>query len=251
MVISLMYHHINGKEFSNDLKTFEEHIIYLKNRYIFVTPDDELKKGVNYICLTFDDAYFDFYHFVYPLLKKYNIKAMLAVPVRFIDDNNHSIEINKRLLLNHSEIYQDKNYIHFGSFCSWRELKEMSDSKLVKIASHSYNHKDLSLSEIDLNREIIISKDVLEEKLNIKVDSFILPFGRYNKKSLNLLKDNYKYIFKVGQGINKDFNGVNGLIYRVDADNIKNISTIFSFKNMLKYRFKSFIKSFYDGISQK
>jgi len=251
VLISLMYHHINGKEFSNNLNIFEEHINYLIKKYTFVTPNDKLKVGEDYICLTFDDAYFDFYHFVYPILKKYNIKAMLAVPVGFIDDNTHNTPINKRLSLEHSEIYQDQNYIHFGSFCSWIELKEMSDSGLVIMASHSYSHKDLSLNNIDLHKEVLTSKKILAQKLNIKVDSFILPFGRYNRKSLNILEENYKYIFKVGQGINRNFSGVNGLIYRVDADNLENIETLFSFKNMLKYRVKSFIKSLYDGISKE
>jgi len=251
VLISLMYHHINGKEFSNNLEVFEKHIVYLIEKYTFVTPDDELNGDEDYICLTFDDAYFDFYHFVYPILKKYNIKAILAVPVGFIDDNTHNIPINTRLSLAHSEIYQDQNYIHFGSFCSWVELQEMVDSDLVVIASHSYSHKDLSLNNIDLYKEVITSKEILEGKLNIKIDSFILPFGRYNKKSLNILKENYKYIFKVGQGVNRDFNGVNGLIYRVDGDNISNIEELFSFKKILHYRVKSFMKSFYDGISKK
>jgi len=249
MLVSLMYHHINGKEFSNDLEVFEKHLEYLIKYYKIVTPDDKLQSGKN-LCLTFDDAYFDFYHFVFPLLKKYNIKAILAVPVGLIEDEC-SASIKQRLSLSHYEIYEDKNYIHFGSFCSWRELREMSSSGLVKMASHSYKHKDLSLDEVDLHQEIIKSKEILEDKLNIKVDSFVLPFGRYNYDSLKLLKENYKYIFKVGQGINKNFDGVNGLIYRIDADNKKDIKTLFTAKNMVIYHIKSFIKSFYDGIAKR
>ncbi len=249
MLISLMYHHINGKEFSNDLEIFEKHLEYLIENFTIITPDDELISNKN-LCLTFDDAYFDFYHFVFPLLKKYNIKAILAVPVGLIEDNCQA-SITQRLSLPHYEIYEDQNYIHFGSFCSWIELKEMSDSGLVKMASHSYKHKDLSLDEVNLETEIIKSKEVLEDKLNIKVDSFILPFGRYNYNSLELIKEHYKYIFKVGQGINKNFDGVNGLIYRIDADNKKDIERLFTTKNMIKYHIKSFIKSFYDGIAKK
>jgi len=249
MLISLMYHHINGKEFSNDLEVFEKHLEYLIESFNIITPDDELIYNKN-LCLTFDDAYFDFYHFVFPLLKKYNIKAILAVPVGLIEDSCSS-SIEQRLSLSHYEIYEEQNYIHFGSFCSWIELKEMSDSGLVKMASHSYKHKDLSLDKVDLEREIVKSKEILEDKLDIKVDSFILPFGRYDYKSLKLLKENYKYIFKVGQGINKNFDGVNGLIYRIDADNKKDIEELFSTKNMIKYYIKSFVKSFYDGIAKK
>jgi len=65
-----------------------------------------------------------------------------------------------------------------------------------------------------------------------------------------LLKQHYQYIFRVGQGINNDFRGVNGLIYRIDADNLENIETLFTIKKMLQYKIKAFLKSFYDGLQK-
>lgn len=250
MLISLMYHHINGKAFSNDLEVFEKHLKYLMQHYIFVVPGDILKVKQSNLCLTFDDAYFDFYHYVFPLLKKYNIKAVLAVPTGLIS-KEVSVTIEERLSLDHEEIYINKNYKRYGSFCTWDELKEMHDSGLVVMASHSHKHKDLSLDNINLEEEIITSKNILEDKLQTNIESFILPFGRYNYESLILLQQHYKYIFKVGQGINKDFRGVNGLIYRIDADNTQNIETLFTSKNILKYKLKSLFKNIYDGIQQK
>jgi hypothetical protein len=82
------------------------------------------------------------------------------------------------------------------------------------------------------------------------IDTFILPFGRYNYNSFSLLQKHYRYIFKVGQGINKDFSGVNGLIYRIDADNTEDIATLFTAKRKIQYIIKSLIKSVYDGIQK-
>ena len=95
-----------------------------------------------------------------------------------------------------------------------------------------------------MDLEIIESKSILEKKLNIKVDTFIFPFGKYDKRVLDMCKRYYKYLFRIGNGINKDFNGVKGLIYRINADNLKDEKNIFSKKNILKYKLKSFIKSF-------
>ena len=248
MLLSLMYHHINGKAYSNDLETFKHHLEYLTSKYSFVTPGDTLSSKD--LCLTFDDAYYDFYHYVFPLLKQYNIKAMLAVPTGLIDSTTDA-NTAERLSLSHDEIYKDKNYKKYGTFCTWDELREMHNSGLVVMASHSHKHKDLSKDDIDLEEEIITSKEILERELNTKIESFILPFGRYNYHALTLLQKHYKYIFKVGQGINKDFSGVNGLIYRIDADNLADIRLLFTPKQMLKYRLKSFVKSFYDGIQKK
>lgn len=250
MLFSLMYHHINGDKYSNDLETFEKHLKYLIQNYNFVIPGDSLDIKQNNVCLTFDDAYYDFYHYVFPLLKQYNLKALLAVPTGLISYSTNA-STKQRLSLRHEDIYKDKNYQKFGTFCTWDELKEMSDSGLVIIASHSHKHKDLSHANIDLYQEIVISKKILEKNLDKTINSFILPFGRYNKESLSLLKQHYHYIFKVGQGINTNFNGVNGLIYRIDADDMSNIENLFSLKKILKYSIKSSIKFFYDGIQRK
>lgn len=245
-----MYHHINGVKYSNDLQIFEKHLEYLLSRYTFVIPNDVLNKKNNNLCLTFDDAYYDFYYYVFPLLKKYNIKAILAVPTGLIMESTKA-SIEERLSLDHDDIYIDKNYQKFGTFCTWYELKEMHESGLVIMASHSHKHKDLAASDINLEEEIVYSKELLEDKLSTTIESFILPFGRYNYNSMELLKKHYNYIFKVGQGINKDFKGVNGLIYRIDADNLLEIETLFTTKNMIKYRIKSWMKSIYDGIQKK
>ena len=48
---------------------------------------------------------------------------------------------------------------------------------------------------------------------------------------------------KLGSVVNKDFNGVNGVIYRIDADNLYSADEIFKLSNIMKFKFKTFIKS--------
>ena len=247
MLLSTMYHHINCDQFSNDADTFEEHLKYVVSRFNIVVPGDTLSTERDNLCLTFDDAYYDFYHYVFPLLKKYQIKAVLAVPTALISDSV-DIASDLRMSLDHKEIYRGKNYRKYGSFCTWSELKEMSDSSFVVMASHSHTHKDLTGKDIDLEDEIVRSKSILEEKMQTEIESFILPFGRYNYDSFALLQKHYRYIFKVGQGINRNFSGVRGLIYRIDGDNLEDDRSIFSFRSILKYRIKSFAKTLHDGI---
>ena len=42
--------------------------------------------------------------------------------------------------------------------------------------------------------------------------------------------------------IHKDFNGINGAIYRVDGDGLKTADEIFKASKILKYRFKGIVK---------
>ncbi|WP_229770939.1 polysaccharide deacetylase family protein [Campylobacter portucalensis] len=240
-LICVMYHHVNSDDLSNDLEMFDKHLEYISNNFISVFPGEKLAK--NSICLTFDDAYADFYFLVYPLLKKYNLKAILGVPTKFILQST-SVEPKKRMSFKHNAASQ--NY-KFGSHTTFDELKEMIDSSLIQVASHSHSHIVLTDEGVDLNLELKHSKEILESNLNIKVDSFIFPFGKYNKNILNEAKKHYKYNFRIGSAIQKDFKGINGVIYRIKGDNLKSPDEIFKFKNMLKYRLKALFKR----ISQK
>lgn len=232
----MMYHHVNSDKCSNSYSIFEEHLKYISQNFTSTFPTENMPS--NPICLVFDDGYYDFYKVIFPLLKKYNIKALLAVIPKYTLDSCIQSD-NERLKYLHNDLFK---YYKNGTFCTYKELQEMIDSKLVQIVSHSYSHKNLLEDDVQLKEELLKSKNTLEEKLNIKVDSFVYPFGKYNQDILNETMKYYKYSFRIGNGINKDFSGVNGVIYRIDGDNLAHYSEIFSFKSMIKFKFKTLIK---------
>lgn len=77
------------------------------------------------VLLSFDDGYASFYTKVFPLLKQYHYPAMVAVVGRWMEERKASADDGeappKEALLN------------------WEQIKEMSHSGLVEVASHSYN----------------------------------------------------------------------------------------------------------------
>jgi peptidoglycan/xylan/chitin deacetylase (PgdA/CDA1 family) len=234
-----MYHHLNSDRCSNNIDIFEKHLEHISQNFRSVFPTDDTLPN-NAICLVFDDGYYDFYTLIFPLLKKYNIKALLAVIPKYILDDCE-LDDNIRLNYEHNDLF--KHYKN-GTFCTYKELENMIKSGLVQVVSHSYSHKNLvDDKDIDLKEELEKSKNILQTKLNIKVESFVYPFGKYNQAILDETCKYYKYSFRIGNGVNKDFKGVNGVVYRIDGDNLKDPKDIFSFKNILKYKFKSFTKS--------
>lgn len=233
----MMYHHVESDRCSNDYKIFEQHLKYISENFTTTFPTQELLPKS--ICLVFDDGYYDFYTFIFPLLKKYNLKALLAVVPKYIlDDTNKSDD--ERLKYEHNDLF---NYYESGTFCTYLELKEMIDSNLIQVVSHSYSHQNLLEESVNLKEELLKSKEILEEKLNIKVESFVFPFGKYNQDILNETMKYYQYSFRIGNGINRDFSGIHNVIYRIDGDNLINASDIFSWKSMVKFRVKTVIKS--------
>ncbi|KIM05997.1 MAG: polysaccharide deacetylase [Sulfurovum sp. AS07-7] len=231
-----MHHHVNSDRCSNDLSIFEEHLQYIKSKFTSIFPGENIMG--NCVCLTFDDAYVDFYYLIYPLLKKYGLKALLAVPSKYILDSCDEIS-ETRMGFEHNDLFA--NY-EKGTFCTFKELKEMVDSGLVRIGSHSHTHIDLTADGVDLDIELRFSKEILEQKLGVEVDSFVFPFGKYNQEILQQAKKYYKYSFRIGNAIHNDFNGINGVIYRVDGDGLKTPDEIFGFKKILGYKFKGLIK---------
>ena len=235
-MISIMYHHVNSDRCSNDLAIFEEHLKYIKNNFKTIFPGEKITSKS--VCLTFDDAYADFYFLIFPLLKKYNLKALLAIPSKYILDDTEE-EAENRMNFEHNDLFE--NY-QKATFCTYKELKQMQESGLVVFGSHSHSHVNLLEANVDLDLELRVSKEILEDKLNTKIDSFVFPFGKYNQNILEEAKRYYNYNFRIGNAIHKDFIGINGAIYRVDGDNLKTADEIFKTTKLLKYKFKGIVK---------
>ena len=76
---------------------------------------------------------------------------------------------------------------------NWKEINECINSGIL-IGNHSANHLNLhQLNTKDLINEIILSKKKIEKKTNKKIEIFSIPNGKYNHKSLEIIKQNYKY----------------------------------------------------------
>ena len=78
------------------------------------------------VLLTFDDGYLSTYTRVFPLLKLFAYPALVAPMVKWIESEAEEIP------------YGDKKAPR-AAFLNWRQLREMADSGLVEIASHSYD----------------------------------------------------------------------------------------------------------------
>lgn len=119
------------------------------------------------LAITFDDGFYNNYKYAYPVLKKYNIPATIFVVI----DN-----------------------IGKPGWLGWKEIKEMSDSGLITIGSHTKSHPWLpDISENKAREEIADSKKILEEKLGRKADFFCYPVGAFDKKTQGIVKDSGYY----------------------------------------------------------
>jgi peptidoglycan/xylan/chitin deacetylase (PgdA/CDA1 family) len=68
---------------------------------------------------------------------------------------------------------------------SWSHLREMSEAGF-EIGSHTITHRDLTRVNVrDLDRELIDSKMMIEDKIGVRVRSICYPFGRYSHRVID------------------------------------------------------------------
>jgi len=218
-ILSLMFHRVNDPTTGCDPEQFSTFLSYLVKRFPVVMPDDPLPKVPLAIMLTFDDAYYDFYHNVFPLLKQHNIKALLAVPTQYILDST-SLSPDLRLSVPYPQGMQSPLYQDKAPFCTWEELREMANTPNVVVGSHSFSHANMADLNIDFQQEAINSKQLLERKLNQSVDYFVYPYGKMNLPVHQKIIQHYRYGVRIGSAINYGWQNSHRYIYRIDADKL-------------------------------
>lgn len=222
MLLILMYHQIVDPLQPYGTAEFKTHLQYLQDNFPLKIPGSSLEPNTINICLTFDDAYFDFYHSVFPILRQMGIPAVLGIPTSFIPDTVHATTVERL-----SVAYPSGILAHSRSsdpLCSWQEIKEMIKSGLVIPASHSSSHADLtnlpSFSCVTkfVQHELVESKQLLEQKLSTTVDTFIFPYGKMSAFMQQQAKTHYKFLMRIGGAINLGWDAP--VLYRLDAQHL-------------------------------
>jgi peptidoglycan/xylan/chitin deacetylase (PgdA/CDA1 family) len=187
----------------------EKELKYLsENGYetINVTDLAHLQIYTKPVILTFDDGFLDFYTNAFPLFKKYNMKASL---------------------------YIVNNFTTLGGYCNIEQIKEMQDSGLIDIQSHTVSHRKLATLSLDeIKTELIDSKKYIKE--NIGKDSTVIcyPYGSYDKRVLEIVKENYTY------GLAMD----GGVYYTKTHKNLLEIPRIYANRSMPLDTFINYVK---------
>ena len=237
-----MYHRaqisFRPEKYANSQEMLREHLLFLKEHYPIVLPGDPLPKKELAVCLTFDDATYDFYHCIFPLLKELQLRVLLGVPVSYILESS-TLPAEERLSVPYSLMMQEGFFDKKAPFCTWQELDEMISSGCVEVASHSYSHCNLTFSFVDLQREVVRSKEILEKRLSQPISSFIYPFGKMTWALQEYVSQHYPYAFRIGSKLNFGWGNGKKPLHRISADNLSHSRAPFSLVNLTK----SFLKT--------
>lgn len=196
----LMYHHMTTNpdyinEYTIPLSEFEDDLRYLYNNgYETINMTQLIDFAYNGtplpekpVMITFDDGFYSFYAYAYPLLKDYNMKAVMAIVGQYTDEYTKTGD---------ESVY----YAYLG----WDKIKEMSDSGLVEIANHTYDMHEAQGARagctinkgetyeqyrLSLYSDIGVFQQQIEDIIGKTPNTFAYPFGFASKESVDILKE--------------------------------------------------------------
>lgn len=164
-------------------RQFEKHLQWLqKNDFKSYTMSELVKLESipeKTVVITFDDGYKDNFTNAFPLLKQYNFKATIYIVLNRFQQN----------WATDKDLNQASEELNSENMLSNNQIKEMLNSNLIEIGSHTLDHVNLAkISEDEKLRQIKESKEQIEKTFNISCNSFAYPFGFFDNESVKMVE---------------------------------------------------------------
>lgn len=176
-------------------------IVSLNEAYDIIRTGKKVENP-NLLVFTFDDGYDNNYTLAYPILKEYGIKANINIIAKYSD-----------------EVYP--------GYLTWKQIKEMSDSGLIEIGSHtynshyytkSYNGKDkpvlstrlpdesMEQREERILNDLRLADDMITRNIGKKTNILAYPYGVPPNDLIDTISKEFGYDIQlmVTTGVNKE-----------------------------------------------
>ena len=191
----LCYHQFSHKRNTNIMfvseDAFEQQMSYLKSNGYNVISMKQLLDFVEYrlrppknsVVITIDDGWKSAKTIAYPILKKYGFTAVLFVYTDLIKSKPNSVAL------------------------SWDELRQLKESGVFEVESHTTTHSDLSkVSDEQLHRELVESQRLIASRVGESPLTLAYPYGVFNDRVVDaVMKNGYRAAFSVLRGSNAFF----------------------------------------------
>lgn len=193
-----MYHHVNryrDDALNVSVERFEQQIAHLSGHYSSLFLDDvegyfggrgtgeTRPSSLPPVAVTFDDGYADAWFYAYPILKKHRVKATIFVNTARVFPGQSCRPYDRVIAVRRHKEIEDEPQL--SDFLSWPEMREMEQSGLIRVESHTHHHLrcDASLSSERLIDGLRRSKAEIERQLGRECRYLAWPFGAYDMRA--------------------------------------------------------------------
>jgi peptidoglycan/xylan/chitin deacetylase (PgdA/CDA1 family) len=223
-----MYHQIDHKECAGLIVSLEK----LETQFKFLVESDyhsyhfseliQLRKlpAKRNIVITFDDGYVNQFEYAYPLLQKYNLKAIFFIPLKYIGS-------------------EDTWNSPTSPIMDYEALRSL-DSTVVELAYHSFEHKKYTeLSPEQIETDIQKAFEVVSENVLPFSPYLAYPYGKFPRKDpersqffQQLQKNHFQYGLRIGNRLNTfPFNNP----FEIQRIDIKGEYSLSKFKRKIRF----------------
>ncbi len=173
---AFMYHCIHDEPYTEATSLFvrpsefESHCQAIQEMGVKTIFADEFgPREDEAVILTFDDGYEDNYTYMFPIIKKYNIKVTIFMIAYKIDQPN---------------------------YLKTEQIKEMASSGLVQFGSHTYDHPMLAtIPEDEVYYQVSEAKSILREVTGQPINALAYPSGSFNDAVMNIVSGYHSFAY--------------------------------------------------------
>lgn len=141
---------------------------------------DHLRRGVPFpdrsLVITFDDGYQTVYDEAFPVLERYGMSSTVFLTAGEKGETGAADQLpslNGRPML------------------AWSQIREMHRHGIA-FGAHTLTHLDLTRLPLDrMEAEVCDSKAIIEDALGAPINCFAYPYGRYDKRSHNIVRGHF------------------------------------------------------------
>lgn len=179
----LLYHSVDrsGSVISISPERFRDQMRYLKeagyetislNNYLDYVSGRQ-QPGGKKVVITFDDGFQNNYTVAFPVLKALGLTATVFLATDHVGGS--------------SDWKRDPSIPELPMM-TWSQIEKMNGYG-IRFESHACGHRYLSqLSDDEIKRELLESKQVIEEKTGRSVEFFCHPYGDWSERTKNLVR---------------------------------------------------------------
>lgn len=172
------------------VELFKENILHLKRKYEFISLQQATKelssrhfRIKHYAVLTCDDAYVNILGII-PFLTEHGIPLTIFINGKYLDEKSARTG------------FTSSNYI------SKRDLIDITNNFLVAIASHGYEHNDVTqITQNEFQDAVILNNNILSEFPN-SIPYYAYTWGRHNEECDGCLEQLGMNILLCDGGVN-------------------------------------------------
>lgn len=185
--VILMYHMISEPKTAAEIKyacppkQFEQHLQMLlssgfkpisinaiEDYYLHQTPLPDKA-----FLISFDDGFEDNYSNAFSILQRYKIPAVIYLATGSIGKTNQ---------------WMSKLTFSERKMLTWAQIKDMA-SQGIDFGSHTVSHPKLSeLNDNSVSKELVESKQLIEDQLSMECSHFAYPYGLLTEKTRYLVQ---------------------------------------------------------------